>query len=455
MYNTKKQTQMKNLKLTIFSMVTAFIMVTSCTNNESVIEDPQNTEESASLTTALDVLQQRFDANGNFNGESNPAGNIVFDFGFDFVYPLTLSYNNDATVVVENLSDLVTVLLNSSQNLYISGIAFPFNVEVYNSSTNSIEVITITNESDFEVLIESINFDNPINCECTEVYDPVCVEVTDPAGNTFTITYSNACYAECDGFTQNNFVETCEDDYTSGNECFSINYPISIYGENNSTIVINSEEELNNATYGIYNFNFVYPFDITLENGDVLTINSNEDIEAVLDDCYTVENPDDCEECANEPIDPVCVEIVDENGDTITYAYDNACYALCDGYTEADFVACNSGNDLCLPSAISDALVNNSGWTISDYAGSTDYSNLEISFNADGSLQWMDSGVTFNGNWSASENPVNGNMLSLSFSGPNLQIATGNWMIVDCDLPCSISLLSNDGTEMTLSRDCD
>ena len=190
----------------------------------------------------------------------------------------------------------------------------------------------------------------------------------------------------------------------------------------------------------MYAFNFAYPFDITLEDGTVVTINSHGDIEAVLEDCYTVENP--CDECADQPIDPVCVEIVDTTGNTITYAYDNACYALCDGYTEADFVACNSGNDLCLPSAISDALINNSGWAVSDYNGSTDYSSLEISFDASGSLQWTDSGTTFNGNWSASENPVNGNMLFLSFSGPNLQIASGDWMITDCDLPCSITLQS-------------
>ncbi|MAX71252.1 MAG: hypothetical protein CMC76_09155 [Flavobacteriaceae bacterium] len=454
MYNTKKQTQMKNLKLTIFSMVTAFIMVTSCTNNESVIEDPQNTEESASLVTALDVLQQRFDANGNFNRESNPAGNIVFDFGFNFVYPLDLSYNNDATVVVESLDDLVYVLLNSSENLYINSIEFSFDIETYNTTTNSIEVITITNETDFSNLITNLDLDNTNSCECSTVYDPVCVEITDPAGTIFTITYPNACYAECDGFTQTNFIDSCETDYTSQYDCFSLNYPVSIYGDNNNTIVINSEEDFYNTTYGMYAFNFAYPFDITLEDGTVVTINSHGDIEAVLEDCYTVENP--CDECADQPIDPVCVEIVDTTGNTITYAYDNACYALCDGYTEADFVACNSGNDLCLPSAISDALINNSGWAVTDYNGSTDYSSLEISFDASGSLQWTDSGTTFNGNWSASENPVNGNMLFLSFSGPNLQIASGDWMITDCDLPCSITLQSiSNGDSMILSRSCD
>ena len=39
--------------------------------------------------------------------------------------------------------------------------------------------------------------------------------------------------------------------------------------------------------------------------------------------------------CCTEEYDPVCVE---RRG--IQIEYDNTCYALCDGYTTADFVTC-------------------------------------------------------------------------------------------------------------------
>ena len=44
---------MKTLKLTLFSLMMALMVLTSCTNNESVIEEQQNTEESGSITNAL------------------------------------------------------------------------------------------------------------------------------------------------------------------------------------------------------------------------------------------------------------------------------------------------------------------------------------------------------------------------------------------------------------------
>tara|TARA_R110002049_G_scaffold270002_1_gene447009 strand:+ start:977 stop:2320 length:1344 start_codon:yes stop_codon:yes gene_type:complete len=447
---------MKTLKLTLFSLLMALMMLTSCTNNESVIEEPQNTVESESITTALLQLRTQFDDSGNVTHTDNPAGNIVLDFCFDFIYPLDLAYNNGTTVTVTNLDGLINIMISSTENLYINGIAFPFNVETYNDSTNAIEIVTINNENEFIALLESCDFNLAEPCECFEVYDPVCVEITDPSGNVFTVTYPNACYAECDGFTEEDFAENCEEDYNSnGNDCFSLNFPLSIITDENTTITINSQEELDAATYNSYYFDFVYPIDITLDNGNVTTINTREEIEAILNECYDINNPNECEACADEPLDIVCVNIEQADGSLYTYAYDNACYALCDGYTEADFVFCNSGNEICLPSAVSSALTDNTGWSVNSFNGSQDLSTYEITFNSDGTLQWMSSGSTFSGTWSVVENPASGNILSMSFSGPDLQQATDQWRIVDCNLPCSISLQSNNGDEMTLNRECD
>lgn len=334
--------KMKKLKFAFLSMFMALFLVTACTNDEPALEEQQETEESQSISTALNRLNQQFDQNGNVTQTDNPAGNIVLDFCFDFVYPLTLSYNNDTTVTVEDLSGLIDVMLASTEELYISGIAFPFNVETFNDDTNAIEVVTINNEDEFIALLDSCGFDDIETCECFEVYDPVCVEITDPNGETFTVTYPNACYAECDGFTEEDFAENCEEDYyCPESQCFTINFPLSVI-INDETITVNSDEELGTVLYDAYDFEFVYPFTVTLENEDVVTINNSDDIETLLEDCYGEFNGnDDCEDCENEAVDPVCVEVTNPNGSTEVVVFPNACTAFCVGFTQDDIVECD------------------------------------------------------------------------------------------------------------------
>ena len=97
---------MKNFKVSIFSVLIVLLAFTSCTNEETIVDTQQNTEESESITTTLGRLSQQYDENGNVDQTNNPAGNIVFDFCFDFVYPIDLSFNTGATVTVNSLEDL-------------------------------------------------------------------------------------------------------------------------------------------------------------------------------------------------------------------------------------------------------------------------------------------------------------------------------------------------------------
>ena len=91
---------MKNFKLSIFSVLIVLLAFTSCTNEETIVDTQQNTEESESIVTTLSRLNQQYDDNGNVDEAENPAGNIVFDFCFDFVYPINLSFNTGTTVTV-------------------------------------------------------------------------------------------------------------------------------------------------------------------------------------------------------------------------------------------------------------------------------------------------------------------------------------------------------------------
>lgn len=283
---------MKTLKLSILCVLLALFAFTSCENDDSLVDKP-DIEESPSITRALDELSSRFSPDGSLNPEKNVTNNIVFDFCFNFVYPIDLSYNTGAVITVNSLDDLIDVMINSTEELYINGINFPFDVEVFNESTNAIEIATITNEDEFISLIENCDFDggDPV---CTDDYDPVCVEILDQEGNPFILTYPNACWAELEGFTENDFVD-CEDNVGGGmgNECFEFNYPLSIIVGNNSEVIeITSDEEFQLALYGEYLWDFVYPFSVTLlEDDSVVQVNNGEEFVALIIACFN-DNPE-------------------------------------------------------------------------------------------------------------------------------------------------------------------
>ena len=444
---------MKNFKLSFFSMLVALLFVTACTNDEPVVQDQQQTEESQSISTSLNQLSLQFDQNGNFTADNNPAGNVVFDFCFDFVYPITLSYNNGSTVSVNGLDDLVTVILNSNDELYVNGIAFPFDVEVYDEDSDAIVVETINNEEEFEDLIEDCDFDDFEICECFEVYDPVCVEIIDPNGEVFTITYPNSCYAECDGFTEDDFVDTCEDDYYSnGPECFELNYPFDIIINGDTVVTINSEEELGNALYDVYDFNFVYPFTVTLDNGEIVTVEDEEDIEDLLEDCYDDYDDDyECEECENEPIIPVCIEYTTASGETVIEVFPNLCFAECLGYSAEDAVDCEDQSADCNENDITNNLTECEWYGFSSVLDQSDI--LSTIFGADGSITIEIENAVYTGTWEVSSSPNGGLFMFFDLPEPLDSISNLDWMVVECS--SEYILLQSNNDFFALEKDCE
>lgn len=79
-------------------------------------------------------------------------------------------------------------------------------------------------------------------CACYTLYDPVCV--MGPNGNI--ITFSNACFAACEGYNQQDFVTCNTTNFNFGallGTCFTIQYPVQVpyYGQN---VTINSNPQL-------------------------------------------------------------------------------------------------------------------------------------------------------------------------------------------------------------------
>ena len=249
----------------------------SCTDNNPV-ENEIVTTKSISLMTTLNEFKK---ANGSTQKNGlNPQDEMAY---FDFVYPITLSYNNGTVISVSSLNGLLEILSNETNSLYIDGIEFPFQVETGTTIT------TITNEASFFTLIQSFDF-----------------------------------------YTLNDTVF----DFT----CYDIVYPISIVNANNQTVVITNQEALlnlvtnQNGTTITYQLNIVFPISVIQDNQTV-TINNLYEFFALNNDCPS----SDC----NCPAvyEPVCVN---DPTNFITYTFSNACQAECAGYTAADFVNCNN-----------------------------------------------------------------------------------------------------------------
>ena len=195
---------MKSIKLLFYSLFISTILLTSCTNDD--VSEVPDMQESVSTQLALNQLSNLYADDGTAIESMNPTGHLIFDFCFEFVYPINLMYNNGSIITITSNEELIEVLINMTDQLHIAGIEFPFNVEIYNPETNEIELLTITNETEFTNLLASCFFDN--FCECDDEFDPVCIEIIE-ANQPITVTFPNACYAECEGFTENDFVD-CE-----------------------------------------------------------------------------------------------------------------------------------------------------------------------------------------------------------------------------------------------------
>lgn len=299
---------MKKIKILVLLLAVSVAGFYSCTDNDPV-ENEIVTSKSIALRTTLNEIKKANNINGK--NANSPEDQL---FCFNFVFPLTLSYNDSTVITVSTYEGLLDVLTAETETLFVVGIAFPFQVQQEGA------VITIDNEAEFYALIEDCGFspinddvlqfsclqfifpisvinDNgatiavntqaelesllingalvdivfPINviqnnevivvndlyelfelydecdgnttsCVCTTDVNPVCVQTTNG-----TVMYSNACLAQCDGYTAADFV-SCDPIITTnfGNglgTCFTMNYPVQVQ-YNGALVTINSDGEL-------------------------------------------------------------------------------------------------------------------------------------------------------------------------------------------------------------------
>ena len=167
-----------------------------------------------------------------------------FDICFDIVYPVTVLFPDGTSQAANDDEELDDIIFNWYENNPDSDddptFEFPIEVDLEG------EIITVNDEEALEELFE----------ECEGDWDD--------EGNPFE-------------------------------ECFTVNYPVTVIFPDGSSTEVNSNEELEAAIDGWYDNNpdsddeptLAYPIELTLvEDGTVVTVNNDDELEAILEECF-------------------------------------------------------------------------------------------------------------------------------------------------------------------------
>lgn len=254
-------------------------------------------------------------------------------------------------------------------------------------------LLTINADSCSNTFVGVVIVRENLDCICPTIFDPVCVVTA-----ADTITFSNPCEAECEGFSPEDFVECgeynpcdCPNDYNPvcvitaegffapfPNPCFAIcaGFDQSTWvacdttgNEGCQAIFHVEQEDFESLTVTFVDNSFSYDGEITSWSWDfgdgstgdemspthtyaeagvyevTLTITTDSGCTSVFTQHICIGIIDDC--VCDEVYDPVC--IATPGGIILTFS--NACEAECAGFRPEHFVECNdTGECSCPPS---------------------------------------------------------------------------------------------------------
>jgi hypothetical protein len=208
---------MKKIKILVLLVTLSVVTFYSCTDNNPIENEVVTQKSIAARTTMneLKIANNISDKNGN-STTSNP-------FCFEFVYPITLSYNTGTTVTVTSLQGLLTILAGENSSLYIDGISFPFQV-MYGGA-----IQTISTEGQFISLLTSCGF-NTIN---NDLINSFCFDIV------FPITLINPNNQIVAIGSQAEFISYLSDPTVAQSQ---IAYPISVIYQNQTVVIDNVYE---------------------------------------------------------------------------------------------------------------------------------------------------------------------------------------------------------------------
>jgi len=211
----------------IFTLFAVCFIVSCATEPISEIDEHAiEIAESSSLRASLEAIKTEAKTKNNTSKQSKrPEGELCFQF----VYPITLSYNTGATVEVVNYEQLLELVLSETLEKHFTGIGFPFDIEL--RGTGALQ--TITDESEFLQVIENCGYD--------------------------TVDYERVL--------------------AFASSCFSINYPLSLI-INDSVVTFSSETE--GQEYFLANYSSIKS--IQIDYSFSVTLTETEEVVAIADD---------------------------------------------------------------------------------------------------------------------------------------------------------------------------
>lgn len=233
---------MKKIKILVLLLAVSVTGFYSCTDNDPV-ENEVVTAKSISLRTTLNEIKK---ANNISDRNANSTQDQLFCF--DFVFPLTLAYNDGTVISVATYEGLLDVLTSETEMLFIVGIAFPFQVQQEGAVT------TIDDEAEFYALIDQCGF------------------------------------------------STINDDVLQFS-CLQMVFPISVINNSGATIVVDTQAELESLLIGGTLVDIVFPISVT-QNNEVIEVNDLYELFDLYDECDGNTNSCICTTDYN----PVCVQ---------------------------------------------------------------------------------------------------------------------------------------------------
>ena len=201
---------------------------------------------------------------------------------FEFIYPFSVVTIDEQTIAIPNEQALNDLFAAPSSTVVVADFVYPFSV-IYNNET-----YVVNNSYDFSMM----NANCSSNCNCPDDYTPVCVDL----GNEM-ITFTNACVAECFGYTVSQFVD-CNNSGGPGDvatfentldTCLDIVYPVQVQ-YNGVAFNVTSDAEL----VQLYDSNtqplplFDYPIVVSFSSNPTVTYtvaNENALLDLIQSNC--------------------------------------------------------------------------------------------------------------------------------------------------------------------------
>lgn len=263
---------MKNIMKCYFFLTISFFVASCSDDNEDIITPSQSNEVSSNLKSNLTKYAKTEIATNQFQEYYEDLGCFTIN------YPYSIT-DGQIEIDIENEQDIIDFFANP-QPIFFDYV-YPLNITLEDG----------TQESVFSEL------------EMSEIL----ISCSETDGGDFDVE-----------------------------ECFALNFPVQAITFNVETfeeeiVTVNNESEL----YLIPVFDFVYPITITLSDGAQDTINSTNDFDMLFNECYGIDNCEDCEENCFEIVYPN--NIVLENGTVVTINNDQEMFEFLENHDQHEF----------------------------------------------------------------------------------------------------------------------